>query len=62
MYRSIVGSLQYIAARTRQELAVAKTMSSWYTSGPKVSHIVVAKRVPRYLNGTKTKRLLLRPG
>lgn len=62
MYRSIVGSLMYIATRTKRDLAVATNMLASCMNEPKMSHTVIAKSVLRYVNGTTTNMLVLKPG
>lgn len=61
-YRSIIGSLMYIANRTRPDLLVATSMLASYLHAPTKVHMAGVKRTLRYLNGTKERQLVLRPG
>lgn len=52
-YASVVGSLMYLAVATRPDLAFAVGCLARFMSDPSEHHIVAAKRVLRYLRGTK---------
>lgn len=52
-YRSITGSLNYIAGSTRPDISYAVSTLSRYNNKPHISHLIAAKRVIRYLNTTK---------
>ncbi len=52
-YASAVGSLMYLAVATRPDLAFAVGCLARFMSDPCEHHIVAAKRVLRYLRGTK---------
>ena len=59
-YRSLVGSLNYLALSTRPDLSqVAHALSS-FLEVPKMEHWVAAKHVARYLKGTKDFNLTFR--
>lgn len=62
MYISKVGSFLYIVTRSRPDVAVAKSMLASYVDKPRERHMTIARRVLRYLIGTKGKMLLLKPG
>lgn len=51
-YKRVIGSLMYITT-TRPDLQFAVTFLSRYMSRPKMLHLQAAKRVLRYLKGTK---------
>ena len=57
LYREIVGSLIYIMTATRPDLSYIVTKLSQFMSNPTKSHLNSAKRVLRYLKGTKDKKL-----
>jgi hypothetical protein len=52
-YASVVGSLMYLAVATRPDLAFAVGCLARFMSDTCEHHIVAAKRVLRYLRGTK---------
>jgi hypothetical protein len=52
-YAQLVGKLLYLANCTRPDIAAATSHLSRFMSKPTQSHWVQAKRVLRYLNGTK---------
>jgi hypothetical protein len=52
-YRSLIGSLMYAANITRPDIAYATTALSRFLSAPTEFHMKLAKRVLRYLAGTK---------
>lgn len=52
-YRIIVGSLLYLACWTRPDIAFAVSELSRFVSDPGSVHMQAAKRVLRYLKGTK---------
>ena len=51
-YREAIGSLLYLAVRTRPEIAVAVSVLSKHVQEPKPCHWEGVKRVFRYLKGT----------
>ena len=59
MYRSIVGSLQYLSF-TRPNISYAVNRLSQFMHMPTDQHLQVAKRVLRYLEGTPTHGILLK--
>jgi len=56
-YQQIIGSLMYLVTGTRPDLAYTITHLSQFNSSPSAKHLVAAKRVLRYLQGTKDKHL-----
>lgn len=56
-YQSIIGSLMYASIGTRPDLTHAVTFLSQFSSCPTEDHLRAAKRVLRYLNGTKHSKL-----
>ena len=57
-YRSLVGSLLYAATSTRPDIAYSVSYLSRFMANPDVQHLSAAKRVLRYLKGTKEKGLV----
>lgn len=56
-YQRIVGSLMYIMLGTRGDIAYAVSMASRYLANPGPQHMKLARRILRYLKGTKALRL-----
>ena len=52
-YQSAVGSLMYLMLGTRPDLAYAVSVVSRYSASPTVCHWTAAKRIFRYLKGTR---------
>ena len=52
-YASIVGSLMYLQTCTRPDISFIVGMLGRYQSNPSIDHWKVAKKVLRYLQGTK---------
>jgi len=52
-YASVVGSLMYAQVCTRPDIAYAVGVLGRYLSDPGLSHWTAAKKVRRYLKGTK---------
>jgi len=57
LYRSIVGSLMYLAQGTRPDLAFVVSLLGRYAADPSAQHMAAAKRALRYLKGTVGARL-----
>ena len=53
LYSSLVGNLMYAQVCTRLDIAFVVGMLGWYLSNPRSQHWKVAKKVLRYLQGTK---------
>jgi hypothetical protein len=53
-YMSIVGSFIYLSVVTRPDIVHATKQASRYMTDPKKQDMVNAKRILRYLNGTKS--------
>ena len=60
-YSSIVGILLYLQHHSRPELTFAFSQCARYTYYPKLSHQKPLKRIRRYLKGTRTKGLIMKP-
>ena len=56
-YASIVGSLMYAQTCTRPDISFAVGMLGRYQSNPGIDHWKAAKKVLRYLQGTKDRML-----
>lgn len=54
-YRSLVGALQHLVQTTRPDIAVAVGECARFQSNPGIAHWTAAKRILRYLKGTKDK-------
>ena len=54
VYRSLVGSLMYLANCTRPDIALAVGCLARHMATPTEAHLQAAKRVLRYLKGTAT--------
>ena len=52
-YQQIIGPLMYLVTGTRPDLAYTITHLSQFNSSPSITHHTAAKRVLRYLQGTK---------
>ncbi|XP_072076580.1 secreted RxLR effector protein 161-like [Arachis hypogaea] len=57
-YSSVVGSLMYVQTCTRPDIRFAVGMLERYQSNPGMDHWKVAKKVLRYLQGTKDYMLM----
>ena len=57
LYRVIVGSLLYLSCWTRPDISFAVSELSRFVSDPGLVHMQAAKRVLRYLKGTKDLKL-----
>ena len=60
-YPVIVGMLMFLAQNTRPDIAYAVHQCARFTHNPKDSHAIAVKRILRYLNGTRTGGMSLRP-
>ena len=60
-YSSVVGMLLYLADNSHPEIAYVVHQCAWFTHNPKAPHRAAMKRICRYLQGTKTKGLILKP-
>ncbi len=57
-YASLIGSLMYAAVATRPDIAFAVNRLASFTANPTMCHWTAAKRVLRYLKGTKDKGIM----
>ena len=60
-YASIVGGLMFAACVTRPDIMCAVGQLSKFLHKPTSKHLLAAKRVLRYLKGTKTLGIVYRP-
>ena len=51
-YQEIIGSLNFLATRTRPDLSFSVGLLARYSNDPTEAHFAVAKRILRYLRGT----------
>jgi hypothetical protein len=58
-YREMIGSLMYLSVMTRPDITYAVTTLSQHLEAPSSTHLQAARRVIRYLKGTKSLRLVL---
>src|SRR5271163_2661281 len=58
-YRQIIGSLIFLMIGTRPDIAAAVSIVSQFAANPTPKHIQAAKRILRYLKGTKGYKLYL---
>ena len=56
-YQQIVGSLMYLAVFTRPDIAYAVNQCAKFMSNPGPTHMLAAKRIIKYLAGTKDRKL-----
>ena len=61
MYQSAVGSLLYLATKTRPDISFAVGTVARYCSKPTTEHWTAVKRIFRYLKGTSDLGLLYKP-
>jgi hypothetical protein len=61
VFRSIVGSLKYLAVNTRPDLSFVVSVLSRFMQSPTEDHLKVAKHALRYLHGTKDYGLVYNP-
>ena len=52
-YRQIIGNLMYVMIATRPDIAAAISITSQFLENPSEEHYTAAKRILRYLKGTK---------
>ena len=57
LYQQIIGSLMYLVTGTRPDLAYTVSRLAQYGSKPTIEHVGAAKRVLRYLKGTRNASL-----
>lgn len=56
-FKELVGSLQFLASGTRPDIAHAVNIVSAFSSNPGLAHWTAAKRILRYLKGSKDIKL-----
>ena len=60
-YASVVGMLMYLTGHARPDIGFAVHQCARYTHHPKRSHEEALKHIGRYLLGTKTRGLIIKP-
>ncbi|GBM31933.1 Retrovirus-related Pol polyprotein from transposon TNT 1-94 [Araneus ventricosus] len=60
-YRSLIGSLMYLAIYTRPDICHTVRHLSQFNENPGMPHWTAAERVLKYLKGTKNRGLTFRP-
>ena len=58
-YQSLIGSVMFLMLATRPDLAYSISSLSRYNANPKSAHLAAAKRILRYVKGTKEAGLTL---
>ena len=53
-FQQVIGSLLYLTFATRPDLTYSVIKLARFASNPSLIHIKAAKRILRYLNGTRT--------
>ncbi|UYV62945.1 hypothetical protein LAZ67_2002573 [Cordylochernes scorpioides] len=61
-YQELIGSLLYLSTKSRPDIAFAVTLLSRYNQNPREMHMGAAKRILRYLKGTKQCGLIYTKG
>ena len=61
LYRSILGSINYLSAWTRPDLTFAVSQLSRFAESPGKVHMEAAKRVLRYISGTVDQGIIFAP-
>lgn len=61
LYKQIVGSLRFLC-NNRPDIDYGMGLISGFMSNPKISHMVAAKRILRYVKGTQSFGLLFPKG
>lgn len=59
-YRELIGGLQYLVQCTRPDISYAVNAVSSFSNNPGETHWLAAKRILRYLSGTRTYKLVFR--
>ena len=62
VYRKIVGKLQWLQVTVRPDITFAVHRLSVHVANPSAKEMVAAKRVLRYLNGTRSRGIEIRGG
>ncbi|GFW95223.1 uncharacterized protein TNCV_314261 [Trichonephila clavipes] len=62
MYQELIGELLYLANRTRPDISFVMSYLSQFNHNPEKRHYNLAKRVLRYLMGSKDKKLFYENG
>jgi hypothetical protein len=60
-YASVVGMMMYLSSNSRPDIAFAVHQAARFTHNPRHSHEQALKRVARYLKGTRTRGMIIRP-
>ena len=61
LYRSMIGKLQYVV-HTRPDIAIAIGIVERFSAKPRENHMMVVKRILRYLKGIEDYRLWYKIG
>jgi hypothetical protein len=61
-YRSAIGVAMYLTNNTRMDCSMAIHQCARFSTDPRQPHEQALKRVGRYLKGTKSRGLLIKPG
>ncbi|MBW0495119.1 hypothetical protein O181_034834 [Austropuccinia psidii MF-1] len=58
-YRKAIGVLNYLVSCSRPDLAYFTSALSQFLEKPSEDHVIAFKKILQYLQGTKSKRLVL---
>jgi Reverse transcriptase (RNA-dependent DNA polymerase) len=60
-YSSVIGMLLYLTIHTRPDISFAVSQVARFSSNPKHSHVTAIKMIIRYLKGTRTRGIIMKP-
>ncbi|KAL7575276.1 hypothetical protein ACA910_001801 [Epithemia clementina (nom. ined.)] len=60
-YRRVIGKLNFLEKSTRPDIAYAVHQCARFCADPKKSHADAVRRIGKYLKGTRSKGIVLRP-
>ena len=60
-YRSVIGMMLYLSSNSRPDITFAVNQVARFAINPKKSHEVAVKRIARYLKGTLSRGMIIKP-
>ena len=60
-YPSVIGMLLYLSSNSRPDISFAVSQCARFNHCPRLCHEIAVKRIARYLKGTRTQGLILKP-